>query len=58
MKTFDETESGKRPTREQIRRAVATSTAIETRQSVSDLEEKLNSGRTRFPNARLAKPRF
>lgn len=55
MKIVAEPKSGKRATREQIRRAVATSTAIETRQSVSDLEEKLNSGRNRFPNARLAK---
>jgi hypothetical protein len=40
-------------TRSAIRRAVASSTAIETGQSVEVLERKLKSGR-RDPRARLA----
>jgi len=44
-----------KPTRKQIRRAVATSTAIETRQSVAAIEKQLKAPRSRFRSARLAK---
>ena len=43
-----------KPTREQIRRAVASSTAIETRQSVAAIEKQLKAPRSQFRNARLA----
>ena len=44
-----------KPTREQIRRAVVTSTAIETRQSVSDIEKQLQAPRSRFRDVGLAR---
>ena len=45
----------KKPTREQVRRAVATSTAIETQQSVAAIEKQLKNPRSRFRDVGLAK---
>lgn len=44
----------KRPTKTEIRRAVASSTAIETGQTVSQLEEKLKARSTRKKRFALA----
>lgn len=44
-----------RPDRKQIRRAVATSTAIETGESVATIEKRLQAGVSRFRNIPLAK---
>ena len=45
----------KKPTREQVRRAVATSTAIETQQSVAAIEKQLKNPLSRFRDVGLAK---
>lgn len=47
----------KKPTPEQIRRAVATSTAIETQRSVAAIEKQLKAPRGRFQDVGLAKPK-
>lgn len=41
-------------TKKAIRRAVASSTAIETGQSIDDLELKLRSGKSKFRHIKLA----
>jgi hypothetical protein len=44
----------KRPTKTEIRRAVASSTAIETGQTISELEQKLKTRSTRKKRYALA----
>lgn len=46
----------KKPTREAIRRSVASSTAIETGQSIAELERQLRDKSGRFRDLELAKP--
>jgi hypothetical protein len=45
----------RKPSAEAIRRAVASSTALETGQSVAELEQKLQHGKFRFPHVKLAR---
>jgi len=45
---------GRKISREQIRRSVASSSAIETGESSKVIEVRLNSGERKFPNLVLA----
>ncbi|MFT3859280.1 MAG: hypothetical protein QM742_17835 [Aquabacterium sp.] len=45
----------KQPSRQALRRAVASSTAVETGQSVSELEQKLRHPSPRFAHIKLAR---
>jgi len=54
MASISHRKSGVKLTRSSIRRAVASSTAIETGQSVKELERKLKHGKTRIRRVSLA----
>lgn len=45
----------KKPSRKAVMRAVASSTALETGQSVVELEKRLQQPRTRFAHIKLAR---
>jgi len=45
----------KKPSRKAVLRTVASSTALETGQSVAELEQRLKQGSAKFPHIKLAR---